>query len=98
MAFAVLGADGRIRGVRSREHFPSASVVKAMLLVAELRRVGSRPLTGSERALLRPMIEVSDNQAAESIYGIVGARRAGLGRAGWPGCAASPSASCSTRS
>jgi hypothetical protein len=73
VAFAVLGPDGRIRGVRVSEHFPSASVVKAMLLVAELRRVGSRPLSGSDRALLRPMIEVSDNEAAESIYGIVGA-------------------------
>jgi Beta-lactamase enzyme family len=72
VAFAELGADGRIRGVRTTEHYPSASVVKAMLLVAALRRAGTRPLTTAERALLDPMIRVSDNEAAETVFGSVG--------------------------
>ena len=67
--------------------FPSASVLKAMLLVAYLRQPGvrRRPLTGSERALLGPMIRRSDNAAATTILGRVGpgqlralARRAGM--------------------
>jgi hypothetical protein len=53
---------------------PSASVVKAMLLVAYLRRpeVRGRPLTGGERALLGPMIRRSDNPAASQVCNIVG--------------------------
>jgi hypothetical protein len=72
VAFAELGPDGRIRGVRTTEHYPAASVVKAMLLVAALRRAGTRPLTTIERALLDPMIRVSDNRAAETVFGSVG--------------------------
>ncbi len=54
--------------------FPSASVLKAMLLVAYLRRpdVAHRPLRAWERALLRPMIERSDNLAATQMVRIVG--------------------------
>jgi beta-lactamase class A len=58
-----------------------------MLLVAYLRRddVRSRPLHARERALLDPMIRVSDNRAATAVHARVGlpalralARRAGM--------------------
>jgi hypothetical protein len=84
-AFAVLDQDGRLRGLRLRVRYPSASVVKAMLLVAELRHLGTRRVPRAERALLEPMIRVSDNKAGEAVYDQVGrtgleavARRAGM--------------------
>jgi Beta-lactamase enzyme family len=63
-------------------------VVKAMLLVAYLDRLAhERPITASDRALLGPMIRVSDNKAATAIYARLGAaaldrlaRRAGMKR------------------
>jgi hypothetical protein len=63
-----------LRGVGLRRAVPSASVVKAMLLVAYLRRpeVRRRPLTAGERALLGPMIRRSDNAAASRVCNIVG--------------------------
>lgn len=67
---------GRPRGLRCDRAYPSASMVKAMLLVAALRRARDRPLTAGERALLRPMIHVSSNSAALRLHLIVG--RAGL--------------------
>jgi beta-lactamase family protein len=59
---------------------PSASVLKAMLLVAYLRRdsVRHRALTAYDRSLLRPMIRRSANEPANRIVGIVG--RAGVNR------------------
>jgi Beta-lactamase enzyme family len=78
VAFAVLDTDHRPRGLRRTAHFPSASVSKAMLLVAVLRRAEGRRLTARERALLRPMITVSDNDAASAVYAEVGG--AGLQR------------------
>src|SRR5206468_12425988 len=68
VAFAEVGRDGRLRGLRTTVRFPSASVVKAMLLVAALRSAGLRPLTMTERRLLGPMIRVSDNEAAEAVF------------------------------
>ena len=53
--------------------FPSASVLKAMLLVAYLRHARVRGRCArSERALLTPMIRVSDNSAATAIRDRVG--------------------------
>ena len=65
---------GRIHGYRRSVRYSSASLVKAMLLVAYLRRrdVRHRHLRGSERHLLGPMIRISDNDAASAIYGRVG--------------------------
>jgi hypothetical protein len=59
---------------------PSASVLKAMLLVAYLREPGvrGRRLRAPERALLGPMIRRSDNAAASQVCNIVGT--AGLAR------------------
>jgi hypothetical protein len=53
---------------------PSASVLKAMLLLAYLRRtsVRDRPLGRDQRALLTPMIRRSDNAAATRVLAIVG--------------------------
>jgi len=59
------------------EIFPSASVLKAMLLVAylDLPSVRARALKPADRALLAPMIRRSDNAAAGRVLGIVGAAR-----------------------
>jgi beta-lactamase class A len=79
IAFAVR-TDDHLWGVGLDRTFPSASVVKAMLLVAYLRREGvrHRDLTAADRALLDPMIRRSDNVAATRVFGIVGG--AGLSR------------------
>jgi Beta-lactamase enzyme family len=88
-SFAVIDERGRIHGYRRAVQYSSASLVKAMLLVAYLRRgeVRHRRLRGSERSLLGPMIRISDNDAATAIYGRVGAsgltrlaRRTGMRR------------------
>jgi Beta-lactamase enzyme family len=78
VAFAVAVPGRRIRGLRADQRFPSASVVKAMLALAVVRAARHRPLTAAERALLRPMIKFSDNDAASAVYGRVGG--AGLDR------------------
>lgn len=54
--------------------YRSASVVKAMLLVAYLNHesVRGRKLTGADRALLAPMIRRSDNGAASRVRDFVG--------------------------
>jgi len=68
---------------------PAASTLKAMLLVAYLRRAGvrSRPLRRADRRLLAPMVRRSDNVTATRIRAIVGdaglrrvARAAGMRR------------------
>jgi hypothetical protein len=73
IAFAVR-TDHRFYGYRPYHVEWSASVVKAMLLVAYLDRpsVANRPLNGYDGSLLRPMIEFSDNNAASTVVGIVG--------------------------
>ena len=81
--------EHRAWGRDARRAVPSASVLKAMLLVAYLRQadVRDRPLAASDRALLGPMIRWSDNVTATSVRNIVGdaglmrlARRAGMRR------------------
>jgi hypothetical protein len=72
VTFAVLDAQHRPRGLRRTAAFPAASVSKAMLLVAVLRRAAGRRLSGADRALLKPMITVSDNDAASALYARVG--------------------------
>ena len=64
-------------GRRQDRAAPSASVLKAMLLVAYLQRgdVRGRPLTAHERALLSPMIRRSDNAAATRVLQLVGPQR-----------------------
>jgi Beta-lactamase enzyme family len=77
VSFAFVDNRGALRGYRRWRVAPSASLLKAMLLVAYLRRadVRSRALTDSERSLLGPMIRRSDNYTAGVVLGRVGAKR-----------------------
>jgi hypothetical protein len=54
--------------------YPSASVVKAMLMVAYLNHdsVRGRPLTDADHGLLDPMVRWSDNVAATRVRDFVG--------------------------
>jgi beta-lactamase class A len=75
VGFAFYDDCRRTVGWHEGEAFASASVVKAMMLVAYLRKgnVPHRDLRRSEKRVLRPMIEKSDNDAANEIYVAVGA-------------------------
>ena len=75
-AFAVRTPDHQW-GYRERRTFPSASVLKAMLLVAYLRQrsVRDRPLTRDEKRLLTPMIRRSANAPASELVVRLGKRR-----------------------
>lgn len=70
VSFAVVDSVGTIHCRSCRRPYRAASLVKAMLLVAELRRLasGSGQLTAGARALTGAMIRVSDNASAMSIY------------------------------
>ena len=74
VSVGVVDSEGRLRGIHGRRRFVTASVIKAMLLVAYLRRVEhqGRRLTGYERSRLRPMIRVSSNAAASWAYSQLG--------------------------
>jgi len=74
-AFAVVDSEGRESGVHEDWTFVSASVVKAMLLVAYLRRLhdrGQHTVDSYSNSFLYPMIHVSDNSAATQTWSIVG--------------------------
>jgi hypothetical protein len=86
-SLAVVDSQGQLRGVRLREHFQSASVVKVMMLVAYLQRLDAehRGLRSADTSLLDPMIHISDNEAASAVLSVVGdaslarvAREAGM--------------------
>lgn len=88
VSFAVR-TRGRLYRFDAHREYPSASVVKAMLLVAYLNQptVRGRRLGRDDRALLGPMIRRSRNSAATRVRDIVGngalerlARRVGMGR------------------
>lgn len=89
VSFAIVDERGRIHAFHRGRRYHSASLVKAMLMVAYLRQRGvrNRRLRGPDRALLGPMIRVSDNGAASAVQSRVGfgamrrlARRAGMRR------------------
>jgi Beta-lactamase enzyme family len=73
VAFAVRTA-GAFYGYRPDHQEWSASVLKAMLMVAYLDRpaVASRRLNSYDKSLLYPMITRSDNSAADTVDVIVG--------------------------
>ncbi len=73
-SFAVVDSHGRLSGVRLREHFQTASVVKVMMLVAYLQMLDAdhRGLSAADTSLLYPMIHISDNNAASAVLAIVG--------------------------
>ncbi len=71
VAVAVVDSRGDVTGLHAHTTFESASLVKAMLLVAYLR---ARPAPDSSLdAAATTMIEKSDNASAYTIYGVVGA-------------------------
>lgn len=74
VSFAAMGPGGHAVGFHENRRYVSASVVKAMLLVAELSRLDRTklPLDDGTRATLRAMITYSDNDAADQIYYRVG--------------------------
>jgi beta-lactamase class A len=88
VSFALIDSQGRLHGYQPNLRYRSASLVKAMILVAYLRRVswGALPLDSSARSRLGPMITRSDNIAANWAYDRIGrgptldalARRAGM--------------------
>ncbi len=80
-------SEQHLYGVGVRRTVPSASVLKAMLLAAYLRRpeVRDRDLSVADRDLLAPMVRWSDNVAATRVRDVVGdaglvrlARRVGM--------------------
>jgi beta-lactamase family protein len=88
ISFAVR-TEHRLVGRTMDRRYPSASVIKAMLMLTYLRQpsVRNRPLRGDERALIDPMIRRSDNDTASQIRNLVGnqaivrlARAAGMRR------------------
>lgn len=76
-SFAVVDSEGRISGRHLHRTFVSASVVKAMLLVAYLRKLAAehRGLDATSRSVLEPMIHVSDNNAATAVWELDGDSR-----------------------
>jgi len=76
-------------GWNQRRQVPSASVVKAMLLVAylDLPSVRDRELKHKDRTMLDPMIRYSDDNATDKVFNYVGfdglralAKRVGMKR------------------
>src|SRR5262249_31762490 len=87
VSFALIDPSLGLRGYDPDRDFSSASVSKALLLAAELRRLDREglPLDDETRALLEPVVTCSDNRAADAVYAQVGdegledvARRAGM--------------------
>jgi len=83
ISFAVADGSRDIAGQRFDQGYPSASLSKAMILVAYLR--GHRELSRAEMARMDAMIRVSDNFSASQLFRGLGpgalldlARRAGL--------------------
>ena len=89
VSFALIDEFGRMHAHNRGTRYSAASLVKAMLLVAYLRRgdVKGRRLSAEEEGTLGPMIRSSDNDAADAVMAQVGtgglarlARRAGMRR------------------
>jgi hypothetical protein len=76
VAFAVR-TERDVWGHRMNTRVRSASVIKAMLMVAYLNNpaVRGRELNAADRALLQPMIRVSDNVTATRVRAYVGDSR-----------------------
>jgi beta-lactamase class A len=89
VSLAVVNSEGQLRGRKENRRFASASVVKAMLLAAEIRRLkkAGAGIDSTTDSLLTAMITWSDNEAADAIYSRVGdaglfavAKRVGMTR------------------
>lgn len=86
-SLAIVDSRGRLSGVRVRERFQSASVVKVMFLTAflQLLRSVDRDVSAYDSSLLYPMIHESNNEDASAVLDRVGtaavarvAREAGM--------------------
>ncbi len=73
-AFAIVDSTGREYGLNAHRTYVSASVTKSMLLVAYLRALGEEheSLGPESEKLLYPMVHVSDNTAATTVWHRVG--------------------------
>ena len=71
-SWSLVDSWGRLHNFAPQRTYVSASVVKAMLLVAYLRGIGNRAPDAGERGMLGPMIMVSSNGAANRVYYRVG--------------------------
>ena len=89
VSIAVVDSEGELRGRAEGRRYAAASVVKAMLLAAEVRRLkqAGAGIDSTSDSLLRAMVTYSDNDAADAIYQRVGdaglfkvAQRAGMKR------------------
>ena len=86
VGFALVDDTGRVLGAISPNATNrSASITKAMVLIALTQQARSRPLNATERDQAAAMIRRSDNQAANALFARVGAaavnavaRRAGM--------------------
>jgi len=72
VSWSVIDSWGREHGFAPHRAYVSASLVKAMLLTSYLREIGNRMPDSSDRAVLGPMITISSNDAADTIYYRVG--------------------------
>jgi Beta-lactamase enzyme family len=74
VSFAAIDSSGRLHSARGTIPYPSASLGKAIVLVAYLRRLEAEgaPLTTETRQQLTSMITWSDNKAADAIYPAIG--------------------------
>lgn len=74
VSLAVVNSEGEQRGRDEDRLYAAASVVKSMLLAAEVRRLeqAGEPIDAQTDALLSAMISSSDNEAADAIYARVG--------------------------
>jgi beta-lactamase class A len=91
VSFALMDSHGRARGLVSTRTFASASMIKAMLLVAYLEERGERAVSPHDQQVLDPMIRRSSNGAARRLYRHLGraalvrlARRAHMRRFALP--------------
>jgi len=83
-SFALIDTGGRLHGFAPHRRYISASVSKAMLLVAYLRQIAPRRPNAAERAALGPMITMSDNHRARRGLRPSGRRRAAARRPARP--------------
>ena len=74
VTFAVR-TDDRLWGRGMDRQAPSASTLKAILLVTHLRAARNRALTSKDRAILAPMIRRSANDPASLLVSKYGAKR-----------------------